>query len=84
MIFDTKILAFLVLLFVQVLVSIVYKFSQTKGKYTYSPLSAIASAEFIKLCISLTFIWLSVSIDDSSSNNKIYNRFLACYAWFRK
>ena len=84
MIFDTKILAFLVLLLVQVLVSIVYKFSQTKGKYTYSPLSAIASAEFIKLCISLTFIWLSVSIDDSSSNNKIYNRFLACYAWFRK
>ena len=84
MIFDTKILAFLVLLLVQVFVSIVYKFSQTKGKYTYSPLSAIASAEFIKLCISLTFIWLSVSIDDSSSNNKIYNRFLACYAWFRK
>jgi len=53
--FDSKLFAFLSLLVVQVVVSVIYKFSQTKGKYTYSPLSAIASAEFIKLCMSCSF-----------------------------
>ncbi|CAF4962911.1 unnamed protein product, partial [Rotaria socialis] len=39
-----KLLAFIALLIVQIVVSVVYKFSQTKGDYAYSPLSAIASA----------------------------------------
>ena len=59
--FDSKLFAFLSLLVVQVVVSVIYKFSQTKGKYTYSPLSAIASAEFIKLCMLKG--WLVTSID---------------------
>jgi UDP-sugar transporter A1/2/3 len=88
MIFDARILAFLSLLIIQVFISIVYKFSQTKGTYAYSPLSAIASAEFIKLCISLTFLLCSVSIDEITTSfsvsNTISSRLLACYRLFQQ
>ena len=62
----TKSIAFLALLVVQVFVSIVYKISQTKGKYTYSPLSVIASAEFIKLCMSITALCFQLDLNTKS------------------
>jgi UDP-sugar transporter A1/2/3 len=88
MAFDAKILAFLSLLIVQVLVSIAYRFSQTNGRYAYSPLSAIASAEFIKLCISCTLLLYSTSTDEITTafsfSNMIYSRLSVCYTLFQQ
>jgi drug/metabolite transporter (DMT)-like permease len=55
-----KIFAFVGLLSIQLLVSVVYKYSQTKGDYAYSPLAIIACAEAIKLCMS-SFLFLFYS-----------------------
>ncbi len=55
MIVTKKKFAFVGLLCIQLLVSIVYKYSQTKGKYAYWPLAIIDCAEAIKLRINIPF-----------------------------
>jgi len=81
--FGAKLIAFVCLLFIQIMVALVYEFSQTDGKYSYSTISAITLAEFIKFCISLflTFFF-AVSIvgtsKKSDSINKLYDRFVLC------
>ena len=47
------VLCFLALTAVQVGVGVVYKLSQTNGQYRYSPASALATGEMIKLAMSL-------------------------------
>lgn len=81
---ETKLLAFLSLLTVQVFVSIIYKFSQTKGTYAYSPLSAIALAEGIKFMISIFMLFSTTMIDDminerSSFVKGCFYRFRTCW-----
>ena len=81
---ETKLLAFLSLLAVQVFVSIIYKFSQTKGTYAYSPLSAIAMAEGIKFMISLFMLFSTTTIDDMISERSsfvkgCFYRFKTCW-----
>lgn len=65
-----KILAFLGLLTIQLLVSVVYKYSQTKGEYAYSPLAIIACAEAIKLCMSSFLFLLYSSTTDQVNESK--------------
>eukprot|EP01116_Phalansterium_solitarium_P021668 TRINITY_DN6827_c0_g1_i1.p1 TRINITY_DN6827_c0_g1~~TRINITY_DN6827_c0_g1_i1.p1 ORF type:complete len:387 (-),score=144.65 TRINITY_DN6827_c0_g1_i1:540-1700(-) len=49
---SVKLFAFFALAGIQVLIAFVYKASQKSGKYTFSPSSAIAMAEFFKFWIS--------------------------------
>ena len=70
---DTKLIAFLGFLMVQVFVSIVYKFSQIKGTYSYSPLSVIASSEFIKLYTSITALTLQVTVPATINTTSLLN-----------
>jgi len=62
------------LLTIQLLVSIVYKYSQTKGKYAYSPLAIIACSEAIKLCMSSFLFLFQYSKDNQmkSSDTNIF------------
>ena len=61
--------AFISLLCIQLLVSIVYKYSQTKGQYAYSPLAVIACAEAIKLCMSTSLFLYHFSPDDKERDS---------------
>jgi hypothetical protein len=70
-----KILAFICLLSIQLLVSVVYKYSQTKGQYAYSPLAVIACAEAIKLCMSSFLFLLHSSTNDDEINKSNINVF---------
>ncbi|CAF1340680.1 unnamed protein product [Adineta ricciae] len=54
--FGEKIFAFVSLLLLQVIVSIVYKYSQKHGKYEYSPLATISCSEAIKFFLSLILL----------------------------
>jgi hypothetical protein len=75
---DSRIWAFFALLIVQVLVSVVYKCSQTNGKYVYSPLSAIASAEGIKLCMSaIAYAYACERLPSESKMGWLAARFVA-------
>jgi len=51
------------------LVSVVYKYSQTRGEYAYSPLAIIACAEAIKLCMSSSLFLFYSSTDDVVKNS---------------
>ena len=59
----------------QIVVALVYKFSQTNGKYAYSTVSAITLAEIVKFFISLylTFCF-TVSTGDTLRNSTISNK----------
>ncbi len=68
--FTTKLFAFVFLLTIQLLVSIVYKYSQTKGKYGYSPLAITACSELIKLCMSsFLFVFHYLTVDEMKSSD---------------
>ncbi|CAF1386659.1 unnamed protein product [Adineta steineri] len=65
-----KLFAFICLLIIQLFVSIVYKYSQTKGKYEYSPLAIITCAEAIKFLISSSLYSLNyLKIKNENENN---------------
>jgi hypothetical protein len=73
-----KVVAFVSLLIVQVAVSLVYKFSQTNGRYSYSTISVITLAEIIKLCISLylTFFWIILPPSEAFENSTLSYKYL--------
>lgn len=58
---EVKIAVFFCLSIIQIVVVLVYKFSQTNGKYNYSTISAITMAEIIKFCVSLCVTFWSIS-----------------------
>jgi len=62
-----QLLSFSALVVVQVVVSVVYKLSQTNGGYSYSPSSALTIAELIKLSLSLGLIIYSAYRKKTSS-----------------
>lgn len=61
-------LCFLALTCVQVSVGVVYKLSQTNGGYSYSPASALATGELIKLCMSVVGLAYSLHSYSGSSD----------------
>lgn len=53
-------IAFFALTLIQIAVGVVYRLSQNAGgSYSYAPTSAIALAEFIKICMSFAFVFTS-------------------------
>lgn len=60
---NKALLAFCSLVCVQVLIGLVYRLSQSNGKYDYSPASALTVSEFIKLCLSSILFYQSLPLD---------------------
>lgn len=70
-----KIAVFFCLFIIQIVVVLVYKFSQTNGKYNYSTVSAITMAEITKFSISLcvTF-WSCISTKEIPTSFSLIDR----------
>ena len=62
---NVRLLSFLGLVAIQLSVAFVYRLSLKKGKFTYSPASAIATAEFIKLA------FCAFGVSRESSNQQV-------------
>ena len=60
------------LFIIQIVVVLVYKFSQTDGKYNYSTISVITLAEMTKFCMSFSMtLWFSVSTKDTLTTTSL-------------
>lgn len=75
--FGIKVIVFFCLFIMQIVVVLVYKFSQTNGKYAYSTVSVMIVAEISKFLISLNLTICSHAVgEESLANSKLPNKFV--------